>query len=272
MPTVQEIIDIASVSQYKASNFLYKAGLYSGGVDKRLPRLLYMIRKSVEKRYDQDSSDTTLAKTANYLYSLCGQFGMEASYLLSVSEGGSVATPVTGGGSGSLDSMSEYLIRVVAGDFSDATHYDDERIVGHTLEIFNDNTQRFLDVGVDWVYTVAGVEFIREGFDAMVDNPRFMIFIKDPEATIEEGAGYNYNLTAITEIANLVAGNDFEQKTITIVPHGYSYTWGSSFVFSDTCPEQPGATAEDTLQVYTFRYSAVAGKWVCIAQSLNIPI
>ena len=48
MYTVQEIIDIAKISQYLSANDIAQKGLFGGGVDNELPNKLYNIRKSVE--------------------------------------------------------------------------------------------------------------------------------------------------------------------------------------------------------------------------------
>ena len=90
MPTVPDIIEIAQLSQPLAANYIQKRGLYGGGIDRKLPRLLYMVRKTVEKRYDQDPSDSTLVKTANYLYALCAPFNLEAQNMLAGGGGGTI--------------------------------------------------------------------------------------------------------------------------------------------------------------------------------------
>lgn len=82
----------------------------------------------------------------------------------------------------------------------------------------------------------------------------------------------NYNLTIDTEIANIDPANVSNVVTFNIRPNGFNYTWGSIFAFSDNWPEQPGANAVNTMQVYTFQYNSTINKYVCIGQSLNIPV
>jgi hypothetical protein len=48
MYTVQQIIDIAKISQYLSANDINKKGLWGGGIDLQLPNKIYNIRKSVE--------------------------------------------------------------------------------------------------------------------------------------------------------------------------------------------------------------------------------
>lgn len=82
----------------------------------------------------------------------------------------------------------------------------------------------------------------------------------------------NYSLAVDTEIANIDPTKVSNVVTFNIRPNGFNYTWGSIFQFSDNWPEQPGANAVNTIQVYTFQYNSVIAKYVCIGQSLNIPV
>lgn len=76
MPTVVEIINLYPIAQYLAANEIPKEGLpYT---DIILPEKIYNIGKSVLNRYNADPTDTTLTKTANYLYALCGIYGIQA--------------------------------------------------------------------------------------------------------------------------------------------------------------------------------------------------
>ena len=57
MPTTQEIINIAKVSQYLCENDIAKKGLSGGGIDLQLPSKIYNIRKNVEWLNGLDSND-----------------------------------------------------------------------------------------------------------------------------------------------------------------------------------------------------------------------
>ncbi len=89
--TVPEIIEIAKASQFLAANDIARRGVYAGGIDMGLDRKLYLIRRSVERVYDLDPSDSTLIKTSNYLYALCGKYGLQARYMTG---GGGSVSPV----------------------------------------------------------------------------------------------------------------------------------------------------------------------------------
>lgn len=89
MPTIAQIIDIYPVAQYLATIDINKRGLNGGGVDVQLPVKIRNIGVSVERIYNDDPTDTTLTATANYLYSLCGKYGMQALVINGIA--GSVA-------------------------------------------------------------------------------------------------------------------------------------------------------------------------------------
>jgi hypothetical protein len=194
--TTSEVINIAKVSQYLAAQFLAKNGLFGGGgIDRRLPRMLYIERKSIEWLYDLDPSDTSLVGTTNYVYALCGRFGLEAARIIASGNGGTVVpvTPPTG-------FSFEYLIPITASMFSSATEYNDARIVGKTLQIFWNNVNRYIELSDgEWNYTPTGIEILIEGFDAQTTNTDavFKIYIVNPTENEEDAASgtiVNYNL------------------------------------------------------------------------------
>lgn len=94
--TTQEIINIASISQYLAANAYANGGLYGGGVDRLLARKLFNIRKDIEWMLDIDPTNETLVATANYLYALCAPFSGEAAIIAATSTGGIIVNPTSG--------------------------------------------------------------------------------------------------------------------------------------------------------------------------------
>lgn len=89
MPTIATIVDIYPVAAYLAAIDINKRGLYSGGVDAELPQKIRNIGKAVKRVYDGNPADTTLTNTANYLYALCGMYGLKAQAVTGIA--GSVA-------------------------------------------------------------------------------------------------------------------------------------------------------------------------------------
>lgn len=90
--TVQQIINIAKISQYLAANDISKGSLFGKRKIPITPQVLYMERKAVEWMYGIDSTDDSLTMTANYLYSLCRGYNLQAS---SISGTGGSVSPVT---------------------------------------------------------------------------------------------------------------------------------------------------------------------------------
>jgi hypothetical protein len=94
--TVPQILVRAKISEYLATISIAKSGIFGGGVPSHLPMLIYQVRKSIEWMYDSDPDNDYLVGNANYLYALCGKFGLQASYLIDL--GGSVAGAVANNG------------------------------------------------------------------------------------------------------------------------------------------------------------------------------
>lgn len=164
--TVAEKIEIAQASQFLAANDVAKGGLYGGGISTRLPRLLYMVRKNVERMYSLNPSAASLTKTANYMYSLCAPFSLRAQAILG--NGGSIAP---GGGGGSTSVI--YPIFITSADFeSDGVSYNNPDIVGDNLIIFvNEYVQQWLSAsGSTFSYTATGIIMNIPDFDANVNS------------------------------------------------------------------------------------------------------
>ena len=88
--TIPQITLRAEISEYLAVLSIKKSGLYGGGTPSHLPSLIYQVRKSVSRVYDLDPTNEYLIGNANYLFALCGGFGIRASYL--INSGGSIAS------------------------------------------------------------------------------------------------------------------------------------------------------------------------------------
>jgi hypothetical protein len=205
MYTPAAIIDIAKVSQYMVANDQQRRGLLSGGTDPRWSRMLYVERGSVEWMYGLDSTHTTLEKTAYYLYSLCGKWALLAQAAMraagvvpggGTTSDGSVINPETGS---AVAFDFEYLIPIKGTDFSTTnlptsglrTRYDDTRITGHSLQVFWNEVNRYLEWGSEIGYTDTGIEILIDGFDAATthSDATFKIYIKDPDVYSDAPSG-----------------------------------------------------------------------------------
>ncbi len=225
---IPDILDIANISEYLCVCDIERGGLYGGGQDLQLPTKIYMVKKNVQWMYDIDPSDSTLRFTANYLYALCNKYVLKAQH---TTGGGGSVSPV----SPSFGNMIEYLIEVYGGvpDFTNATDYDDTRIVGHNLVIFWNDIPKFLVGGIEWAYTPTGIRILYSGFDAVNNNYDFKIFIKDPlSATGSTGVEVTraFQYTGITGSETSITSSIIEDSTIVSVSRGTPY----EMIFSGT--------------------------------------
>lgn len=99
--------------------------------------------------------------TADYLYWLCGKFGLQAQAILNIAGGGQVA-PIS-------SSVSIYPFIITSDNFEpDGVSYNDSRIVGDRVMIFiNEWSQQwFDDASGAFQYTATGIKILLQGFDA----------------------------------------------------------------------------------------------------------
>lgn len=178
MPSVVNTIAIAKVSQMLASNFVARGSLFGGGtIDPRLPVMLYVERTILEKIYNADNNYTGLQVVADYVYALCGRFAAQASAILGIASGGSVAPPTPAPGILSP-------IKIVSGDFATSTEWNGANSANVTfptdaiLQVYADSiNQRFLNEGTEWTRTTLGVEILLDSFDAKTEDYTLYIYI-----------------------------------------------------------------------------------------------
>lgn len=75
MPTVQQVIQYAKISQYLSSNDIKKKGLFGGGVDLQLPRKIYCVRKNVQYEYNAEGVQPQVEATGKILINSIGNNG-----------------------------------------------------------------------------------------------------------------------------------------------------------------------------------------------------
>lgn len=105
--TVAQKLNIASICEYIISNAIAKGGLYGSGIDLQLPTKIYNIRTTIQYLYELDPSDDSLQSTTNYLYAMCGKFGLVAQAVLQIA--GTIA-----GTSGAASAPNPYQFTVAA--------------------------------------------------------------------------------------------------------------------------------------------------------------
>ncbi len=286
MPTilsVSDIIELGKVTTYLAANYVDRGNLFGGTVIKPTPpTLVTMSWYALEWGNDSGNfSDASLRETANYCYWIYGKFQLEAQRIINGSGGGGSVIPTPTGGS--LPNPYDWIVGTIT--TADAPMKEgDESITldgtggtrdfrGYNIEFSRGNINEHTttppngEAYYSWNRTT-GEFVLLNGAAQLQETMRIspVLGIATSAASSDQTT-VTYNLTEATEIANLTNSNLV--VTIIITPNGFDYTWASDFVFSDNWPEQPGAVAADTIQIYNF--AQINSRWICIGQSLNIP-
>lgn len=118
----------------------------------------------------------SLVSTSNYLYSLCGMYGLTAQGILNGAVGGGTV------GMGSNVEFIKSPIRITSADFASATEWNGQNSINqeikstYTLQLFgNSFSNNYLEAGVDWVRTLQGVKILIPDFDATQNS--YIIYV-----------------------------------------------------------------------------------------------
>lgn len=285
--SISDIIEIGKVSTYLSLNYVDKSALFKGGavIKPTPPNLITMSWYALEWGYDGNSgaqTDASLRQTGNYCYWLYGKFQLEAQRVINGSGGGGSVIPTPSGGS--LPNPYDWRVGIVT--TADAPLKEGDTTV--TLDGTN-GTRDFRGYNIDFYrggqpdYTtptpdgtvyyswnrVTGVFTLLNGAAQLDEQMRISLNLGIATASpASDPQTITYNLTTDTEISNPTNNNLV--ISVIITPNGFNYTWASDFIFSDNWPVQDGAIAVDTIQVYNF--AKINSRWICIGQSLNIPV
>ena len=176
MPSIQDIIGIAKVSEYLVTAGIIRGGLYGSGIDLSHARKLYCIRKNIEYRYTQEdigggeTPSAALVSVSNKLYSICYNVSLATAIYNSGNGGGSV-TPVS-------PTVPVYPFIITSADFeSDGVTYINPNIVGDNISLFvNQYSQQWLLAASDtFSLTDEGFVINIPGFDANSQNWTIMV-------------------------------------------------------------------------------------------------
>ena len=288
MPTIlsiSDIIELGKVSTYLAANYVDKGNLFGGTVIRPTPpTIITMSWYGLEWGYDNNGgaqTDASLRQTGNYCYWLYGKFQLEAQRIINGSGGGGSVIPTPPASA----LLNPYDWRVGTITTADAPLKEGDTTVtldgtngtrdfrGYNIEFYRgsqpDYTTNPQDGSVYYSWNrTTGVFTLLNGA-AQLDEPMRIAPVLGIATSLPspDPSTVTYNLVATTEIANLSNNNLI--VSVIITPNGFDYTWASDFVFTDNWPEQPGAIAAGTIQIYTF--AQINSKWICIGQSLNAP-
>lgn len=94
---ITDYIDYGNVSSFLASNDFSGQNVLAGGkFNSDLPMRLSMVTRLVEWKYNQNSTDSSLINTGNYLYQLCGKYIQEAKLIIANNMPGIIINPANG--------------------------------------------------------------------------------------------------------------------------------------------------------------------------------
>ncbi len=287
MPTIlsiADIIELGKVSTYLSLNYTDKSALFKGGavINPVPPLLIPMSWYALEWGLDGGAqTDASLRQTGNYCYWIYGKFQLEAQRIINGSAGGGSVVPTPA----NVLIPNPYDWRVGTITTGDAPLKEGDTTVtldgtngnrdfrGYNIEFYRgsqpDYTTNPQDGSVFYSWNrTTGVFTLLNGA-AQLDEPMRISPVLGivTEVPTADPTTVTYNLVTDTLITNL--SNSNLVVSVIITPNGFNYTWDTDFIFSDNWPSQPGATAVDTIQIYSF--AQINSRWICIGQSLNIP-
>lgn len=144
---IPDIIEIADVSVYLSSNDNSNGALFGARLASPIsPIEIALINDALRWGLEGNPTDSTLRGTANYLYWLCGKYGLQAQYIISGSGGGTVVPVIS-------KSYEYYSLEATIGNAgNDLPTYQNDLLVGGTqlTYILIDNTANTL--GVDFTF------------------------------------------------------------------------------------------------------------------------
>lgn len=137
--TVSDIMDIWPVAQYLAANDIPVNIRSNKGGDISLPMKIYSVGKSVQRTFDDNPTDSYLTQTANYLYSLCGKYGLQAQVVNQSSGVIASATTVTS----SLPFPLDFIVSVSSTIPTGGTSVVISAFIGYNIEFIRGSVTQY---------------------------------------------------------------------------------------------------------------------------------
>lgn len=153
-------IDYGNVSSFLASNDFSSQNILNGGkFNSDLPMRLSMVTRLVEWKYDQDSTDSSLTNTGNYLYQLCGKYIQEAKLIIANNMPGIIINPANGAQSTLVPVYLQFRVGVTVSPVV----VNGENV---TLPIAGENS-----VVIPLTYILASLEVTLDGVEVPQSDP-----------------------------------------------------------------------------------------------------
>jgi len=179
MPTPSLVNVYAKLAEVYAANAVARGNLFSPYTDPRLPLMIYMERMALNWKLQYEADDTDLYDVGNYVWALCGKFGLMAQ--ATITSGGGSVTPGT-------PTIIQSPIRITGANFASALSWEGANsdainvLSAYNLQVFWNDANRFLDEGISWSRTATGFDIIIDGtvitdFDATTTNIDSVFYI-----------------------------------------------------------------------------------------------
>lgn len=166
MPSNSEILTLAPIASYLAANDVRKSVLFNNfaRLNKLLPQQIYAIYFLTKKIYDLDPNYSGMSAVCNYLWEICGRYGVAAQ---GISGGGSyIPTPTP---------IQQYPIYITQANFTTSTLYPNPKLFGINISVFLSQINRLLLPVSEFVVDSAGLTILISGFDALNNNYELLI-------------------------------------------------------------------------------------------------
>lgn len=167
--TVANTLDIAAASLYLSQKERLKYPLAFNKANKNLPEQIYIERESVLWGYEQNVDGEQLRKAANYLYTLCGRFGLLAQDL--IGQGGGFVEV----GGVTKEEEDSFPLYITQADFTTSNFYPNVVLANYSIRVYLNEINRLL-TDSEFSVNAFGLTILLDGFDATLYTYELMIY------------------------------------------------------------------------------------------------
>lgn len=212
--TVPDIIEIAELSEALATKDTLKGKMYSPRINPKLPEIIMMEVAAVRWAYSQTPTYQDIQFTANYLYDLCGKYGLDARRIITGGGGGTPVTPVT-----PTDDCTGMKLITSPNFEADGKTVVDTDWVDKEIFIYWNNVNKYIFSPSSWSYLPGGGFVINiPGFDASPGGPNEDVEMIVSVGCFNPGGAIFPSQFPINEIVSVDGVED------------YDLVWGATYI------------------------------------------
>jgi len=166
MPIPLEILNLAPIAAYLSANDKKTDNLFNNNsINPSLHKQIYAVYFVLKKIFEKDNNHPSLPSTCNYLWELCGKFGVIA-HSISGGGGGGNITPISG---------VFFPIYITDSNFTSATFYPNTQLIGNNIMVFLNEINRYLIPNTEFTVDSSGLTILLDGFDATANQLHIVI-------------------------------------------------------------------------------------------------